>query len=123
VVHLIVFTLGYLLGGVTALLILGLTVAARPQQWGPPPPQRGGGGGGGPPPPALHRVTRVNNDCRPANSQSAVEHGVYFDVFPRSAKRATLRWIASPGWSRRAKRIMEAARRAGENKRADQRRS
>ena len=27
--HLIVFTLGYLLGGMTALVIVGLTVAAR----------------------------------------------------------------------------------------------
>jgi hypothetical protein len=41
---LIVFTLGYLLGGVTALLILGLTVAARRGDSGqaePPQVQRG----------------------------------------------------------------------------------
>lgn len=42
--HLIVFTLGYLIGGVTALVIMGLTVAARRGDSGqaePPRMQRG----------------------------------------------------------------------------------
>jgi hypothetical protein len=41
VVFVIVFTLGYLFGGVTALVIMGLTVAARRGDTEPPRLQHG----------------------------------------------------------------------------------
>lgn len=45
----------------------------------------------------------------------------HFDVFPRSAKRAILEWIASAKTpATRAKRVAESARLAQENQRANQ---